>query len=190
MSAILSRWYRRRTQCSRKYHNIQKNPRRRCSSSSTLVWVLARRQRFWGFYSWNPSILRSPRRGSISRCSTQINRVSRISQIPFCHAECSFRIQHATVWCARAAQEHQCKGKLNTLIWCSDYLQVPTLVVVGRYDNVTPVSSSEEIAKGIPFARLEIFEHSGHSPPADEPEKFSQIISDFLESRVMSSLKV
>ena len=59
--------------------------------------------------------------------------------------------------------------------------QAPTLVVVGRYDAICPVQFSQEIADGIPNARLEIFEYSGHNPPADEPEKFQKIVLDFLK---------
>ena len=58
-------------------------------------------------------------------------------------------------------------------------------MVVGRHDYVTPVKFSEEIASGIPHARLEIFEHSGHSPPSDEPGKFREIVLDFLKTTVL-----
>jgi proline iminopeptidase len=67
----------------------------------------------------------------------------------------------------------------------TDSFQVPTLVVVGRHDLITPVEFSQEIASGIPNARLEIFEHSGHSPPSDEPEKFQKIALDFLRAQVL-----
>lgn len=56
-----------------------------------------------------------------------------------------------------------------------------TLVTVGRHDPIAPVAFSEEILGGIPDARLQIFEHSGHSPPNDEPELFRQRVWQFLE---------
>lgn len=56
----------------------------------------------------------------------------------------------------------------------------PTLVTVGRHDWVTPVESSEEIAALLPNAELVVFERSGHSPPLEEPEKFQQVVRDFL----------
>ncbi len=59
--------------------------------------------------------------------------------------------------------------------------QAPTLVIVGRHDYMAPVVCSEEIASKIPRARLEIFEHSGHSPPSDEPERFKEILMSFLK---------
>jgi len=64
-------------------------------------------------------------------------------------------------------------------------LKVPTLVVVGRHDQITPVEFSEEIAKGIPGAKFEIFEHSGHNPPGDEPEKFQETVLEFLRVEVL-----
>lgn len=59
-------------------------------------------------------------------------------------------------------------------------IQVPTLIVVGRHDWITPVAASEEIAAGIPNSELVIFEHSGHSPQLEENEKFVATVRDFL----------
>ncbi|KAL2397773.1 hypothetical protein ABEF93_004599 [Exophiala dermatitidis] len=64
-------------------------------------------------------------------------------------------------------------------------IKAPTLVTVGRYDYVTPVSFAQELESGIPDSSLEIFEHSGHSPQSDEPEKFRQVLLDFLKARVL-----
>jgi proline iminopeptidase len=59
-------------------------------------------------------------------------------------------------------------------------IQVPTLIVVGRHDWITPVASSEEIAAGIPNSELVIFENSGHSPQLEENAKFVATVRDFL----------
>ncbi|RDW67590.1 hypothetical protein BP6252_08986 [Coleophoma cylindrospora] len=64
-------------------------------------------------------------------------------------------------------------------------IKAPTLVVVGRHDYITPVHFSQEIADGIPNTRLEIFEYSGHNPPADEPEKFRDTVWSFLKAEVL-----
>lgn len=58
-------------------------------------------------------------------------------------------------------------------------------MVVGRHDLITPVEFSQEIANGLPNARLEIFEHSGHNPPSDEPERFQEVALDFLKAHVL-----
>lgn len=61
-------------------------------------------------------------------------------------------------------------------------IKVPTLVIVGRHDFITNVAMAEEMVKHIPNARLEIFEESGHFPMVEEPEKFYQVIKEFVES--------
>jgi len=59
-------------------------------------------------------------------------------------------------------------------------IEVPTLIVVGRHDWITPLAASEEIAAGIPHAELVIFENSGHSPQLEENERFVAVVRDFL----------
>lgn len=59
-------------------------------------------------------------------------------------------------------------------------IRVPTLVVVGRHDWITPVEASEELAAGIPQAELVVFERSGHSPNLEENDRFVEVIADFL----------
>jgi proline iminopeptidase len=54
------------------------------------------------------------------------------------------------------------------------------LICVGRFDPQAPAPCSEELAAGIPGSRLVIFEHSGHYPFTEEPEKFTQVVSEFL----------
>lgn len=61
--------------------------------------------------------------------------------------------------------------------------QAPTLVLVGRHDNITPVFFAEEIAKGVQDATLRIFEKSGHSPQSDEPETFRAVLRNFLNTK-------
>lgn len=59
-------------------------------------------------------------------------------------------------------------------------ITVPSLVMVGRHDFITPVAMSAEIVQGIPNARLEIFEWSGHFAHVEEPERFHQVIKQFV----------
>lgn len=63
-------------------------------------------------------------------------------------------------------------------------INVPTLIIVGRHDWITPVHASETIHRLIPGSRLEIFENSGHSPQLEEPEKFQQLVREFLAEHV------
>lgn len=58
-------------------------------------------------------------------------------------------------------------------------ITAPSLVITGRHD-ITPPSKGEEIAAGIPDARHELFEQSGHFAPVEEPEKFIAVVTAFL----------
>jgi pimeloyl-ACP methyl ester carboxylesterase len=60
-------------------------------------------------------------------------------------------------------------------------LRCPTLLIVGRRDPQTPVKISKAIHKRVENSRLEIFERSGHSPFLEEPERFTQVLSAFLQ---------
>jgi proline iminopeptidase len=57
----------------------------------------------------------------------------------------------------------------------------PTLVITGRYDmNVAPLTAWR-MAHAIPGAQLVFFEKSGHLPAYEEPEKYHQVLEDFLK---------
>jgi proline iminopeptidase len=59
-------------------------------------------------------------------------------------------------------------------------ITVPTLVIAGRHDFITTVDMAQEMVQYIPNAQLEIFENSGHFALVEEPEKFRQVIRDFV----------
>ena len=59
-------------------------------------------------------------------------------------------------------------------------ITAPTLVIAGRHDWICPPEFSQEIARAIPGADLRIFENSGHSIRADEPEALLDAIAGFL----------
>ncbi len=58
-------------------------------------------------------------------------------------------------------------------------ITAPSLVITGRHD-MTPPAKGEEIAAGIPDARYELFEESGHFAPLEEPAKFVAMVTSFL----------
>lgn len=58
-------------------------------------------------------------------------------------------------------------------------ISVPTLILVGRYDEVTP-AGSETLHQGIAGSQLVIFEESSHIPHIEEEEKYLRTVSDFL----------
>jgi proline iminopeptidase len=48
--------------------------------------------------------------------------------------------------------------------------------------NVAPLSAWK-IFKAIPGARFSVFEKSGHLPSYEEPEKYVQVLGDFLDEK-------
>ncbi len=58
-------------------------------------------------------------------------------------------------------------------------IRVPTLVIVGASDMPT-TEMAERMARAIPNARLEIFQHSRHFPFLEEPDKFFRVLREFL----------
>jgi proline iminopeptidase len=58
-------------------------------------------------------------------------------------------------------------------------IKVPTLVTVGRYDEVTP-RVAETIHKGIAGSKLVVFEKSGHLTMWDEKENYLKTLREFL----------
>jgi pimeloyl-ACP methyl ester carboxylesterase len=59
-------------------------------------------------------------------------------------------------------------------------IAVPTLVVVGEEDTVTPPAEAERLAAGIPGARLERIAGAGHLSPLEQPEAFNHVLAEFL----------
>ena len=59
---------------------------------------------------------------------------------------------------------------------------IPTLIVWGHRDRIIPVAHAFAAKQALPGSHLEIFEHSGHFPHTEEPERFVEVLSNFLES--------
>ena len=58
-------------------------------------------------------------------------------------------------------------------------IDVPTLIISGRYDEATP-ATVQPFKDGIKGARWEIFEQSSHMPHVEEQEDCMRIVGDFL----------
>ncbi len=63
----------------------------------------------------------------------------------------------------------------------------PTLIVWGDRDPMIPVAHAQAAHAAIPGSRLEIFEGAGHFPHAEFPERFAEVVSEFIESTKPSS---
>ncbi len=61
-------------------------------------------------------------------------------------------------------------------------IDVPTLIVVGGEDVLTPPSESEILHEAIRGSRLEVIEHAGHVSNMERPAAFNHVLSEFLAS--------
>lgn len=62
-------------------------------------------------------------------------------------------------------------------------INLPTLVLVGDGDNLTPVKYGKFLADNIPGAELKVIEKAGHMANLEQPRAVNQAISDFMSSR-------
>ncbi len=58
----------------------------------------------------------------------------------------------------------------------------PTLLVWGERDRIIPVAHGHDAHAQIAHSRLEIFPRAGHFPHLDDPERFVEVLSEFVES--------
>jgi proline iminopeptidase len=61
-------------------------------------------------------------------------------------------------------------------------LEMPTLVVTGRHDRVTPPRIAARIRDALPAERaeLKVFERSAHRPWVEEPDAYFELVGAFL----------
>jgi pimeloyl-ACP methyl ester carboxylesterase len=59
---------------------------------------------------------------------------------------------------------------------------IPMLVVWGSRDPIVPALHAETVRSLVPSARVEVFDGAGHWPHLDEPDRFCDVLLDFIES--------
>ena len=65
-----------------------------------------------------------------------------------------------------------------------DTIHVPTLIVVGEQDTITPPALSEQMSKSIKGSEYIVIPNAGHLSNLEEPEAFNAALARFLEHRV------
>jgi pimeloyl-ACP methyl ester carboxylesterase len=59
---------------------------------------------------------------------------------------------------------------------------IPFLLVWGERDPIIPVEHGLAAHELVPTSRLEVFERCGHFPHLDEPQRFLDVLLDFIDS--------
>jgi len=63
-------------------------------------------------------------------------------------------------------------------------IRVPTLIVVGEEDAITPPALSQQMHAAIPGSTLEVLPRVGHLPNLENPQAFNDMLTRFLAHRV------
>lgn len=74
---------------------------------------------------------------------------------------------------ARSAQRHNMAKEITQI-------QVPTLLIWGLNDNITPCHVAHEFDRLMPNTELHFIDRCGHAPMMEQPEIFNRIVSAFL----------
>lgn len=64
-----------------------------------------------------------------------------------------------------------------------EHIVVPTLVIVGEHDAITPPASAENLVKRIANATLATIPGAGHLSNLEAPEAFNQAVRQFLDQK-------
>lgn len=75
----------------------------------------------------------------------------------------------------KANIEHKTKGRLHQV-------DVPTLIIVGKQDELTPPKMAKELESEMPRARLQVLEEGGHGLYWEAPHLFNKAVLDFFNS--------
>lgn len=76
---------------------------------------------------------------------------------------------------AKSAQRHNMSEDITKIV-------IPTLLVWGLNDTITPPMVAHEFNRLIPNSTLKFIDKCSHAPMMEHPEKFNEIVEDFLLS--------
>jgi pimeloyl-ACP methyl ester carboxylesterase len=65
-------------------------------------------------------------------------------------------------------------------------IAVPTLVIVGREDVITPPTDAETLRAAIPGAEIAIIPDAGHMSPIEQPDAVNSAIRSWLAASILS----
>jgi len=74
-------------------------------------------------------------------------------------------------------------------VWLADQrdrasaIGVPTFVLVGDQDSITPIALSSELTDLIPNARMQVIAGAGHLINLEKPGEFNRIVEDFISAQ-------
>jgi len=82
----------------------------------------------------------------------------------------------STIYMARSAMKDNLRQNIPEIT-------VPSLLIWGKQDNITPPSVADEFENLLPDAELVWIDKCGHAPMMEHPENFNAILEQFLIKR-------
>jgi pimeloyl-ACP methyl ester carboxylesterase len=80
---------------------------------------------------------------------------------------------------AKSALRHNLADKLGQI-------NIPTLLIWGKQDAITPPFVGEKFKELLPQASLVFIDKCGHAPMLEKPVEFNKYLTDFLDHLVLS----
>jgi len=96
-------------------------------------------------------------------------------------AEHVLKMMKATSPHAAATAMRARSARIDYLKEVFPLIKIPTLVIVGRQDQFTPLPTAEEMHRHLDICKLVVIENSGHMPNLEHPDDFNEVVMDFLE---------
>jgi pimeloyl-ACP methyl ester carboxylesterase len=78
---------------------------------------------------------------------------------------------------AKSAQRHNMAKEITNI-------KVPTLLVWGLNDTITPPMVAHEFNRLIPNSKLRFIDKCSHAPMMEHPETFNDVLSEFLKEKI------
>ena len=66
-------------------------------------------------------------------------------------------------------------------------ITLPTLLIWGNNDSITPPFVGREFHRLIPHSELHFIDHCGHAPMMEVPSEFNKILEQFLQKQSNTS---
>jgi len=82
----------------------------------------------------------------------------------------------STIYMARSAMKDNLRERIPEIT-------IPSLLIWGKQDNITPPSVADEFNALLPDVELKWIDKCGHAPMMEHPEKFNTVLEQFLLKR-------
>lgn len=86
----------------------------------------------------------------------------------------------STLYLAKSAVRHNLRDELGKIT-------IPTQLIWGAQDNITPAFVGEEFDKLLPDSELHFLDKCGHAPMMELPQEFNTLVEKFLVEKVYAT---